>query len=240
MTERADGGHSVARTNSLPRFFFFDRQKDVTSCFLVERVEATHSMESPWQRRIVEVADGRPTKEIVEVLYQEQLDRGARLTDLGMWKSLFDRRVTADIGDLVHRGVIDINPDGGLERRSELPTTWESKQSRLTFGTISENTDGQAGVGGVAGAADSRPRQTLGNPANEFTASQYANPQKWSASPRVKPGSVGVGQSALSQNAIVSSRSGAGVVLGFLARVARRGSRGIGRLRSHTMETEGR
>lgn len=240
MTERADEGHSVARGNNLPRFLFYDRQKDVTSWHLAGRVVATLSIESPWERRIVEVADGRPITEVIEVLYQEQLDRGARLTDLGMWKSLFDRRVTADIGALVHQGVIDVNLDGGLERRSELSTTSESKGSRLTVGAVAENTDGRARVGRLAGAMNSGKHQAFGNPDNGYTVPQYANPQKWSAGSWMRPGRVGVGQSALSQNAIVSSRSPAGVVLGFLARVARCGSRGIDRLRSHMMETEGR
>ena len=238
---------------NLPRLFSFDRPRDVTSWYLVRRVEATLSIEPPWERRIVEVADGRPLTEVIEVLYQEQLDRGARLADLGMWKSLFDRCVIAAISDLVHRGVIDMNPDGGLERRRELSTTWEPKKSRLTLGTIAEKTAGRARLGRLAGVTNSHQDQFFGNPANGSPVPRYATPQKWSVGSRapvqdgrveqletVRPGRVGVGQSALSENVIVPGRSLAEVVLGFLARVARRGSSRTGRRQSHAVEIEGR
>ena len=210
-------------------------------------------IESPWERKIVEVADGRPLTEVIEALYQEQLDRGARLADIGMWKSFFDRRVITAVGDLVHRGVIDMNPNGGLERRSELSTTREPKKPRLTVGTSAEKAAGRTRLGRMAGVANNRQHQSFGNPANREPAPQLATPQKWSAGSRppvqngraehleaMRPDRVGIGQSALPQNDNVSGRSLAGVVLGFLARVAWRGSRGIGRLRSHTVESERR
>lgn len=251
MTDRADEDHSVARAKNLSRFFFFDHQRAVSSWRMVSRFEATLSVEHPWQQRIVELADGRPLREVIEVLYQEQLDRGARLTDLGMWKSLFDRQVTAAAGDLVHRGVIDLNSNGNLERRSELSTAGETKRPRLTVGTIDEKTTGRANLDPLVGVAHSSQYGSFEKPADGYPAPKHATPQKWSAGlpaptqnrrvehpEAVTAGRVGVGQSALSQNALGSGRSLPAAMLRFLVRAVRRGPRGVGRLRGPTMETK--
>lgn len=198
------------------------------------------------------MADGRPLREVIEVLYQEQLDRGARLADLGMWKSLFDRRVTAAIVDLVHRGVMDMNANGTLERRSELSTTGEPKGSSPTVGTVAEKTSGRANPDPLAGVAHSSQDGSFGKPADGYPAPQHATPQKWSAGLRspipnrrlehpeaVKAGRVSDGKSVHSQHALGSGLSLPAAVLGFLVRAVRRGPRGMGRLRSHTVETNG-
>ncbi len=63
-----------------------------------------------WDRRIVELGDGKSVGEIVEALYKEELRRGAQGADIGMWKNLFDRRIVEKIGELVNRGYINVIP----------------------------------------------------------------------------------------------------------------------------------
>ena len=125
--------------------FSVNPASNAASQYLVFRAEDTHSAELAWEKRIVELAEGRPVKEIIQVLYREQLSRGARLVDVGIWKSLFDRTVVNTICDLVDRRVIrmklnffynanridirekESNVDYSKEKRGQ-PHSWEGSR----------------------------------------------------------------------------------------------------------------
>ena len=77
---------------------------------LVIRMKEAAGIKGSWDRRIVELGDGKSVGEIVEALYKEELRRGAQSADIGMWKHLFDRNVVEKIGELVNRGYINVIP----------------------------------------------------------------------------------------------------------------------------------
>jgi hypothetical protein len=72
----------------------------------VFRVGEANSMKDPWERRIVELSDGRPVTGIIDVLFSEELRAGAWAVDIGLWKNAFDRSVVHTIAQLASRGRI--------------------------------------------------------------------------------------------------------------------------------------
>ena len=68
----------------------------------------------PWERRILDLADGNSPGQVAEILYRDELSKGAHLTDIGIWKNLFDRSVAEDIGRLVSQGYLSVLGDGEL------------------------------------------------------------------------------------------------------------------------------
>ena len=91
------------------KFIFFPSPGE-TRDLLVYRTTKAHSRKTGWEKRIVELADGRSLHEIMRTLYHEQLERGAGLVDVGTWKSFFDREVMDTIGDLVRKGYLQVKP----------------------------------------------------------------------------------------------------------------------------------
>ena len=89
----------------------------------VERVQACQELEpcleDPWERRIVDLSDGRSVGEIQEILYTEELIAGAGAADIGMWRELFDRGVSTTIGELVSRGLLRLSPARQGKERDE-------------------------------------------------------------------------------------------------------------------------
>ena len=83
-----------------------------------------------WETRIVQLGDGRSVHEIMRALYHEQLDRGAGLVDVGIWKSFFDRSVMDSIGNLVNEGHIQVKAEGTVIVRNEMATTMRRKRNR--------------------------------------------------------------------------------------------------------------
>ena len=77
---------------------------------LVRRVSAKSGISDPWGSAILELGDGRTVHEVVEALYNEELRKGARLVDIGIWTSLFDRSVVVTIGELARRGLLCLEP----------------------------------------------------------------------------------------------------------------------------------
>ena len=99
---------AVQVIRNLASIFAHDPVDDETTRQLVYRMKETAGIKDSWDRRIVELGDGKSVGEIIEALYNEELQRGAQRADIGMWKHLFDRSVVEKIGELVNRGYIDV------------------------------------------------------------------------------------------------------------------------------------
>ncbi len=95
---------------TLASIFAPDPVDEETTRQLVFRMKEAAGIKGSWDRKIVELGDGKSVGEIVEALYKEELRRGAQSADIGMWKHLFDRNVVEKIGELVNRGYINVIP----------------------------------------------------------------------------------------------------------------------------------
>lgn len=69
-------------------------------------------MEGDWERRIVDLADGRSVGEIIAIIYGEELKAGAWMVDIGIWSDLFARSVITVINELADRGYIQLRGAG--------------------------------------------------------------------------------------------------------------------------------
>ena len=65
----------------------------------------------PWEKRILDLAGSNSPGRVAEILYRDELDKGAYLADIGIWKTLFDRSVADDIGRLVSEGYSYVRSD---------------------------------------------------------------------------------------------------------------------------------
>jgi sulfate adenylyltransferase len=90
----------------------------------VYRLKAPDDSADPWERRILELCDGRPLGEIIEALYREEVRKGAWMADIGLWKGLFDKNVIGTIAILADKGYI--NPIHKLEDVKELDNIYEN------------------------------------------------------------------------------------------------------------------
>ena len=70
----------------------------------VYQVKGATEVDDYWERRIVQMGDGRSVAAIIEILYHEELRAGAWQADIGLWKSLFDRSVEDTIRALAFKG----------------------------------------------------------------------------------------------------------------------------------------
>ena len=80
---------------------------------LVYRVTEAGEVKGDWERRIIELGDGKSIGEIIEILYREETRRGAWVDDIGLWRNLFDQCVVKTIRELIDMGHIYLKPDGG-------------------------------------------------------------------------------------------------------------------------------
>ena len=78
---------------------------------LVHRLRTRSRYSGLWEWIIVERCDGQPIWKVVETVYLYELRQGAWLTDIGLWKTLFDRTVVETVYDLVRTGYISLLPD---------------------------------------------------------------------------------------------------------------------------------
>lgn len=83
---------------------------DETSGQLVYGTGGHGGLTDRWERRIVELSDGKPIARIVETLYREELSAGAWAVDIGLWKGLFDQNVLEAIRRLASKGYIYLEP----------------------------------------------------------------------------------------------------------------------------------
>jgi len=76
-----------------------------------------------WMKRIVDLADGRSIENICRLLYLEELKSGAGLTDIGLWRNMFDQEVTTILKAMSERGYIRLNrPTDGDPQCQPSPT----------------------------------------------------------------------------------------------------------------------
>ena len=92
--------------------------------------ELPPGIDGDWDKRILALRDSLSVQEIIRVLYQEQLDRGAGLAGLGTWKSYFDQSVMETIARLAGNASLRAAPGGVLESRIELATTAKRKRTK--------------------------------------------------------------------------------------------------------------
>ena len=94
--------------SGLARRFGLNAVSDETKRQLVCRSRNGQEQTNAWERRIIELSDGRPLSEIIETLYIDELKAGAWAADIGLWKHLFDRSVVETVHTLASRGCLSV------------------------------------------------------------------------------------------------------------------------------------
>jgi hypothetical protein len=78
---------------------------------LIYRMTATPELHDAWERRIIDLCDGKSVNDLIQALYSEELGRGGWIVDIGMWKNLFDHQVVRAINELAEQGYICLKTD---------------------------------------------------------------------------------------------------------------------------------
>ena len=112
----------VQLTSHLTRIFGGRQAEDKSLRSVVYKVKPLSHYSDSWEWTIVEQSNGKTISNIVESLYLEALGNGARLADIGIWKSLFDRTVLAKVYQLADGGYIRLLNDRE-ERQDSVPTS---------------------------------------------------------------------------------------------------------------------
>ena len=112
----------VQLTSHLTRIFGVRQAEDKSLRSVVYKVKPLSHYSDSWEWTIVEQSNGKTISNIVESLYLEALGNGARLADIGIWKSLFDRTVLAKVYQLADGGYIRLLNDRE-ERQDSVPTS---------------------------------------------------------------------------------------------------------------------
>ena len=102
---------------------------------LVYRVVEASRIEGAYEKRIVELADGRSIGQIVEALYREEVNAGAWEADIGLWKGLFSKCLIEVIGNLTQRGYISLAEDGENEKTRSATEASQQRQESLEWQT---------------------------------------------------------------------------------------------------------
>ena len=76
----------------------------------VVRASEADDLPDSWERRVVELGDGRTVAEIIELLFSEEIRAGAWTVDIGLWKPLFDQSVLKTIGRMAAKGYVRLVP----------------------------------------------------------------------------------------------------------------------------------
>ena len=77
---------------------------------LVYRMTDASRFKDGWERRIIELGDGKCIDEIIEILYREEIKMGAWQVDIGLWKGIFDHGVLNTISELTNGRHIYLKP----------------------------------------------------------------------------------------------------------------------------------
>ena len=83
----------------------------------IYRARSSNELIDGWERRITELADGRPVAEVIEVIYGEEIRSGAWWVDAVVWKRLIDDSVVRAMRQLADRGYIYLKPGGSTQER---------------------------------------------------------------------------------------------------------------------------
>jgi hypothetical protein len=108
---------------TLAKMFRHVPASDAITRQLVYRTIPANAVQDPWERRIIELGEGRSIGEITEILYWEEVRRGAWAVDIGLWKHLFDQCVVNTIRELASRGHICLMPGDISYGESEVVET---------------------------------------------------------------------------------------------------------------------
>ena len=81
-----------------------------------------------WERRIVELCDGKTVGEIIQALYSQEVGKGSWMSDIGMWKTLFDREVVRTIDRLAEKGYLWVHT-GPLDEKDAKRDKWKVERS---------------------------------------------------------------------------------------------------------------
>lgn len=207
---------------SLTRVFLPDPSGGEQSRSPVYRLKDASSISvtcATWEKRIVDLGDGRSVPDITRALYQEQLERGAGLTDIGIWKGLFDRSVADTVGDLVDRGYLQVKTNREPAGRSDMSTPAKRKKGRCRNGKTTPD----------------RRVEVMAGPRHQPNGKQVSpegTSQRWvpgALGPREEqgPGGNGPNNPAPAPPPAPPHRSPAAAVLAFLTRIARREFGGV-------------
>ena len=79
----------------------------------VYRVKGADELEDVWEKRIIELSDGRSVGEIIDILFKQETRVGAGAVDIGLWRNVFDKRALKAISELNERGFIRLRPGDG-------------------------------------------------------------------------------------------------------------------------------
>ena len=103
--------YPVQAIRNLARWLLFGPVAARSNPTLVRSVKEVNGACDPWERRILDLADGNSPGQVAEYLYRDELAKGAHLADIGIWKNLFDRSVADDISRLVSEGYLSVRGD---------------------------------------------------------------------------------------------------------------------------------
>ncbi len=92
-----------------------DSQSHKITRQLVYRATEASEVKGGWEKRIVELSDGKNIGEITEILYREEVKMGAWIVDIGLWKDIFDQSVIKTIRELTDTGYIYLKLDDSIQ-----------------------------------------------------------------------------------------------------------------------------
>lgn len=116
LAPRGQNNNPVQAIRNLARWLFAGPESSVSNLTLVRSVKEVNGTCHPWERRILDLADGNSPEQVADLLYRDLLAKGAHLVDIGIWRNLFRRSIEGEIGQLVSAGYLSI--------RDEVDQSW--------------------------------------------------------------------------------------------------------------------
>ena len=133
---RPKKGKAVQLKRTLMRMFGLLAEGNGITKQLVYRAVEVSAVQDPWERRIIELGEGRSIGEITEILYREEIRSGAWAADIGLWKSVFAECVVNDIVGLVSlRHIRLISGDISYDGRSIFSQTGDISPHKRNCGS---------------------------------------------------------------------------------------------------------
>lgn len=77
---------------------------------VVYRVKGVDEVKDIWEKRIIDLADGKSIDEILDAMFSQEVRGGAWMTDIGIWRNLVDQSVIKTIRELENQGFICLEP----------------------------------------------------------------------------------------------------------------------------------
>ena len=67
--------------------------------------ELSPAPDDPWEARILDLCDGRHADDLKEAVFRQLASSGSG-ADIGLWKTAFEKELSATLGSLASRGYI--------------------------------------------------------------------------------------------------------------------------------------